>query len=198
MPEGAMRSAPPDATRREEKAVDEEAEVSFSDFTPLPVQRPGGRKKVLGSDRPVRETGSLRSPTKLDVKQRHCPYLGGRSNQEDVTEHPVPQNVCYAKETVEKKLFRTVTLPFTTIPAPRQKEFCLGTYSRCPLLQRKKKEKGNRPSAPAAASPGGERVRLWMKSNPARLESPPNSGNLPRNVRGSRKSGDESRTGNIL
>ena len=145
-----MRSAPPDATRREEKAVDEEAEVSFSDFTPLPVQRPGGRKKVLGSDRPVRETGSLRSPTKLDVKQRHCPYLGGRSNQEDVTEHPVPQNVCYAKETVEKKLFRTVTLPFTTIPAPRQKEFCLGTYSRCPLFKGKR---GRRVTAPALPPP---------------------------------------------
>ena len=76
LPEGAMRSAPPDAGQREEKTVDEEAEVSFSDFTPLPVPHPGGRKKGPGSDRPVRETGSLRSPTKLDVKQRHLPLPG--------------------------------------------------------------------------------------------------------------------------
>jgi hypothetical protein len=43
--------------------------------------------------------------------------LGGRSNQEDVTDHPIPQNVYYMKITVEKKLLRTVTLPLTTIPA---------------------------------------------------------------------------------
>jgi hypothetical protein len=141
LPEGAMRSAPPDAHHREEKTDDEEAEVSFSDFTPLPVPHPGGRKKGPGSDKPARETGSLRSPTKLDVKQRYCPYLGGKSNQEDVTEHPMPQNVCYAKETVEKKLLRTVTLPFTAIPAQRQREFCLGTFSRCHLFKEKEGEK---------------------------------------------------------
>lgn len=87
--------------------------------------------------------GSLRSPTSLDVKSKYCPYLGGRKERERIVDYPVQTNVCFAEGSKEKKVLRTLTLPFSIIPPQRQREFCLATYSRCPVYQAKqKKESG--------------------------------------------------------
>ncbi len=84
--------------------------------------------------------GSLRSPTSLDAKSKYCPFLGGRKNREKIISYPVLTNVCYAEGSQEKKLLRTLTFPFSVIPAQRQREFCLATYARCPVYQAKQKE----------------------------------------------------------
>ncbi|MEK6710960.1 MAG: hypothetical protein AABZ64_10315 [Nitrospinota bacterium] len=84
--------------------------------------------------------GSLRTTKKLDVKQRYCPHLGGKLKRESVQDYPAASNVCYAQESQEKKLLRTITLPFAAIPAQRQREFCLSaSYARCPVFQAKEK-----------------------------------------------------------
>jgi hypothetical protein len=102
------------------------------------------RRSVLdGSGGKKSAGGSLRSPTSLDVKSKYCPYLGGRKERERIVDYPVVSNVCFAEGSREKKLLRTLTLPFTVIPPQRQREFCLATYSRCPVYQSKqKKESG--------------------------------------------------------
>ncbi len=84
---------------------------------------------------------SLQSPNKkLGVKQRYCPYLGGRNERSEVRDFPVATNVCYAQESQEKKLLRTITLPYAPIPAQRQREFCLSTsYGRCQIYQAKER-----------------------------------------------------------
>ena len=94
-----------------------------------------GGKKSAGN--------SLRSPTSLDVKSKYCPHLGGRKERERIIDYPVQTNVCFAEGSKEKKLLRTLTLPFSVIPPQRQREFCLATYSSCPVYQAKqKKESG--------------------------------------------------------
>ncbi len=84
--------------------------------------------------------GSLRSPTSLDAKSKYCPYLGGRKERERIIDYPVLSNVCFAEGSKEKKLLRTLTLPFSVIVPQRQREFCLATYTRCPVFQAKQKE----------------------------------------------------------
>ena len=84
---------------------------------------------------------SLSLPTSLDSKTKYCPYLGGRKNRPRIIDYPAVSNVCYGKESREKKLLRTVILPFSLVPAPRQREFCPATYRRCPGYQAQEKEK---------------------------------------------------------
>lgn len=83
---------------------------------------------------------SLHSPTSLDAKTKNCPYIGGRKERGKIIDYPALSNVCYAEGSREKKLLRTITYPFSVVPAQRQREFCLATYNRCPLYQSKQKE----------------------------------------------------------
>ncbi len=100
-----------------------------------------GRRSVLdGSGGKKSAGGSLRSPTSLDVKSKYCPHLGGRKERERIIDYPVVSNVCFAEGSREKKLLRTLTLPFSVIVPQRQREFCLATYTRCPVFQAKQKE----------------------------------------------------------
>ena len=84
---------------------------------------------------------SLTSPASLGQKEKYCPHLGGRKNQEKIIDYPAVSNVCYGAESREKKLLRTVVLPFSLVPAQRQREFCLATFRRCPVFQKLEKEK---------------------------------------------------------
>ena len=84
---------------------------------------------------------SLSTPTSLSAKTKYCPYLGGRKNRSKIIDYPAASNVCYGEESREKKLLRTIILPFSLVPAPRQREFCLATFRRCPLYLAQEKEK---------------------------------------------------------
>lgn len=101
---------------------------------------PDRRSAPEGSGKKFSGGGSLRSPTSLDAKSKYCPFLGGRKKREKIIDYPVLTNVCYAEGSQEKKLLRTLTFPFSVIPAQRQREFCLATYTRCPVYQAKQKE----------------------------------------------------------
>ncbi len=84
---------------------------------------------------------SLSTPTSLSAKTKYCPYLGGRKTRSKVIDYPAVSNVCYGEESREKKLLRTIVLPFSLVPAQRQREFCLATFRRCPLFLAQEKEK---------------------------------------------------------
>ncbi len=71
------------------------------------------------------------------------PAIMRRKEREKIIDYPAQTNVCFAEGSKEKKLLRTLTLPFSVIPPQRQREFCLATYNRCPVYQAKqKKESG--------------------------------------------------------
>ena len=98
------------------------------------------RGSLLKGDLEETRGGSLSTPKNLGVKQRYCPYLGGRAKRESLQDYPAASNVCYAQESQERKLLRTYTLPYATISAQRQREFCLSSsYARCPVFQAKEK-----------------------------------------------------------
>ena len=78
---------------------------------------------------------SLSTPTSLGAKSKYCPFLGGRKNRKKIIDYPPVANVCYGEESREKKLLRTITLPFSVIPAQRQRELCQATYRRCPIFK---------------------------------------------------------------
>jgi len=104
-----------------------------------------GASRELGSvlDADEEDSGGIRSSRKLEAKVRTCPHLGGRGRREDVKDFPVATNVCYAAESKEKKLLRTIILPYSPISAQRQREFCLSTsHPRCPIFQAKEKQAG--------------------------------------------------------
>ncbi|MDA1000887.1 MAG: hypothetical protein O2807_10305 [bacterium] len=88
----------------------------------------------------VDESGSIRTPRKLEAKTKNCPYLGTKKDRKNAKDYPVPTNVCYAQASKQKTLLRTTTLPYTTVNAQRQREFCLSSYNRCPVYQGKEKE----------------------------------------------------------
>jgi hypothetical protein len=119
---------------------------------PPPAAR--GAKVPAAPAAPSRERGSLLHgdldeprgkslatvPKNLGVKQRYCPYLGGKAKRESVQDYPAAINVCYAQESQERKLLRTYTLPFAAVSAQRQREFCLSSsYARCPVFLAKEK-----------------------------------------------------------
>ncbi len=109
--------------------------------TPSGTPSSKGRRSVLDDSGGKKSAGgSLRSPTSLDAKSKYCPYLGGRKERKRIIDYPVLSNVCFAEGSKEKKLLRTLTLPFSIIPPQRQREFCLATYNRCPVYQAKQKE----------------------------------------------------------
>ncbi len=119
--------------------------VSFSAAAGMagsPAQSPS-RPKGLGTplQRPDGGETSLSSPTSLGQKEKYCPHLGGRKNQEKIIDYPSASNVCYGAESREKKLLRTVVLPFSPVPAQWQREFCLAAFRRCPIFQKIEKVK---------------------------------------------------------
>ena len=98
------------------------------------------RGSLLEGDLEESRGGGLRTPKNLGVKQRYCPHLGGKVKRESVQDYPAAVNVCYAQESQERKLLRTYTLPYATVSAQRQREFCLSSsYARCPIFQAKEK-----------------------------------------------------------
>ncbi len=107
-----------------------------------PAQSPS-RPKGLGTplQGPAGGGKSLSSPTSLGQKEKYCPHLGGRKNQKKIIDYPAVSNVCYGAESREKKLLRTIVLPFSLVPAQRQREFCLATFRRCPVFRKLEKEK---------------------------------------------------------
>ena len=104
-----------------------------------PISTP--RRRGISLSGKSGERTSLSSPTSLDSKTKYCPYLGGRKNRPKIIDYPAVSNVCYGEESREKKLLRTVILPFSLVPAARQRELCLATYRRCPIYQAQEKEK---------------------------------------------------------
>ncbi len=78
---------------------------------------------------------SLSTPKSLSETTKYCPFLGGRKNRSKVIDYPSATNVCYGEESREKKLLRTITLPFSLVPAQRQRELCQATYRRCPIFK---------------------------------------------------------------
>ncbi|MBI3128556.1 MAG: hypothetical protein HYZ11_13205 [Candidatus Tectomicrobia bacterium] len=98
------------------------------------------RGSLLQGDLEESRGGGLSTPKNLGVKQRYCPYLGGKAKRESLQDYPAASNVCYAQESQERKLLRTYTLPYAAISAQRQREFCLSSsYARCPVYQAKEK-----------------------------------------------------------
>lgn len=77
----------------------------------------------------------LSTSTSLGEKTTYCPLLGGRKNRSKIIDYPSVSNVCYGEGSREKKLLRTITLPFSVIPAQKQREYCQATYRRCPIFQ---------------------------------------------------------------
>ncbi len=119
--------------------------VSFTDAAATagsPAQ-PASQPKGLGSplQGPPGSGKSLSLPASLGQKEKYCPHLGGRKNQEKIIDYPAVSNVCYGAESREKKFLRTVVLPFSLVPAQRQREYCLATFRRCPIFQKIEKEK---------------------------------------------------------
>ncbi len=96
-------------------------------------------KGAQGRDSVLKGNGggakSLSTPTSLGEKTKFCPFLGGRKNRSKIIDYPSVANVCYGEESREKKLLRTITLPFSVVPAQRQRELCQATYRRCPIFQ---------------------------------------------------------------
>lgn len=140
-------SAPEPAAEEPEEArpgEGEESQVRLAGLFPRGAPPSAGRPRGSVLDAPEEDSGSIRTPPpKLDVKQRYCPYLGGSKVRKEVKDFPVSTNVCYAAESREKRLLRTIIHPYTPISAQRQREFCLSTsYLRCPAYQAKEKQAG--------------------------------------------------------
>lgn len=149
-----------DTTADGEKKKKAPAAPAESRTRETPISSPGGEKGIsfprpggssLASPPPpsgqgsalqgkVDESGSIRTPRKLEAKTKNCPYLGNKKNRKNAKDYPVPTNVCYAQASKQKSLLRTVTLPHSTINAQRQREFCLSSYNRCPIYQTKEQE----------------------------------------------------------
>ncbi|MEE9273861.1 MAG: hypothetical protein V3V62_00955 [bacterium] len=167
-PQEEVPAAPPEEDLEEPLqllppgAMEGGAPAEAREAAPPPQSAPGERQRSHFFDSPEQETApaaekprrsvledsvslqgpgdSLRTPNKLDAASRHCPYLGGKKDPKQAKDLPSSTNVCYAKSSVEKKLLRTITLPYSIIAAQRQRENCLSSYIRCPLYQAKERK----------------------------------------------------------
>ena len=103
---------------------------------------PNGRRTILQGS--LKGSQCLSTPTSLDSKTKYCPYLGGGTNRTKIIDYPARSNVCFGKESYEKKLLRKLIRPYSLIPAQRQREFCLAAFRRCPTFQAKENEKSEK------------------------------------------------------
>lgn len=137
--EGPLRfPSPADFTRESSAPAPPSRQTAPPPAPPAPSR--GEKGSLLGGELEETGGGGIRTPRNLGVKQRYCPYVGGKVKRESVQDFPAASNVCYAQESQERKLLRTYSLPYAAVSAQRQREFCLSSsYARCPIFQAKEK-----------------------------------------------------------
>lgn len=137
--EGPLRFPSAADFARESSAPPPPSRQTAAPPAPLAPSR-GEKGSLLEGELEETGGGGIRTPRNLGVKQRYCPYLGGKVKRESVQDFPAASNVCYAQESRERKLLRTYNLPYAAVSAQRQREFCLSSsYARCPIFQAKEK-----------------------------------------------------------
>ena len=97
-----------------------------------------------------------------------CPFLGTKEDRSLMFSEPNPNNACYAQESEEKRLFRTVTLDFADVPRKTQQEWCLSEdkYVYCPYYAAKSKGTGEEPGEEPRAI---EEMAVSSESTPAKM-----------------------------